>query len=199
MLKLSGESRKPVSTPWHDLSLVHSQEFCVEQRFLLDRFKCDQNGYHLDLCCMEDTRKSLIDKIIAWVTDGSTQTDGRNIYWIYGLPGIGKTSLAHSTCAILHDQELLVGAFFCRRGDPELSGPRNIISTLIHNFAIILPPFRSIVAQRLREDPNLTPASMKYTFFLDSIGTLPRIPKKTLVFVIDALDGCGSAQSRQDF
>ena len=37
---------------------------------------------------------------------------------------------------------------------------------------------------------------MKHTFFLEFICKLPRPPEKTLVFVIDALDECGSTQSR---
>ena len=142
---------------------------------------------------MEGTRKSLHKKIIAWVTNESEQTDGRNTYWIYGLPGIGKTSLAHSICASLHDQKQLAGAFFCRRDDSELSEPNNILSTLIHKLAITFSTFRSVVAERLRKDPFLTPKS-----FLDFILALPRPPSRTLVFVIDALDECGNALGRPD-
>jgi hypothetical protein len=198
MLKLSDASRRLVSTPWPNLSIVYSQQFCVEQELLLGRLRYVKTGYHQDLRCMEGTRESLLKQIIAWVTNRSEHTDRRNTYWIYGLPGIGKTSLAHSICASLHDQEQLAGAFFCRRDDPKLSEPRNIIPTLIHKLAIIFPPFRSIVAERLRKDPNVTPESMKHTLFLDLIRTLPRIPKKTLVLVIDALDECGNAPSRRD-
>jgi hypothetical protein len=142
---------------------------------------------------MEGTRKSLLKQILAWVTNGS---ELRNTYWIYGIPGIGKTALAHSICASLDDQEQLAGAFFCRRDDPELSEHRNILPTLIHKLAIIFPPFRNIVAERLRKNPNVTPESMKHTLLLDFIRTLPRLPKRSLVFVIDAFDECGSAQSR---
>ena len=145
---------------------------------------------------MEGTRKSLLEQIIAWVTNGSEQADRGNTYWIYGLPGIGKTSLGHSICANLHDEERLAGAFFCRRDDQELREPRNILPTLIRKLAILFPPFRSIVAECLRTDPNITPESMRPTLFLDFIRKLPRPPKKTLVFVIDALDECGSTQSR---
>jgi hypothetical protein len=198
MLKLSGESRRPVSTHWHDLSLLHSQELCVEQELLLGRLKYIKTGYHQDLRCMEGTRESLLNQVIGWVTNGLEQTDRRNTFWIYGLPGIGKTSLAHSICASLDDQDQLAGAFFCRRDDPELSEPRNILPTLINKLAIIFPPFRSIVAERLRTNPNMTPESMKYTLFLDFIRKLPCLPKRTLVFVIDAFDECGSAESRPD-
>ena len=187
-----------MSTHCLHLSTIHSQQFRVEQELLLGRLKYVKTSYHQDLRCMEGTRQSLLKEITAWVTNGPEQADGRNTYWIYGLPGIGKTSIAHSICATLHDQDQLAGAFFCRRDDPELSEPRNILPTLIHKLAIIFPPFRSIVAERLRKDPNVTPESMKHTLFLDFIHKLLRSPKKTLVFVIDALDECGSTQSRPD-
>jgi hypothetical protein len=182
-----------VSTHSLHLLIGHSQQFCVEQHLLLSRLKDIKTGYDWDLCCMKDTRESILGQIIAWVTD---QTDGRNTYWIYGLPGIGKTSLAHSICASLDDKEQLAGAFFCRRDDQELREPRNILPTLIRKLAILFPPFRSIVAECLRNNPNVTPESMRPTFFLDFIHKLPRIPKRALVFVIDALDECGSTESR---
>jgi hypothetical protein len=149
---------------------------------------------------MEGTRKVLLKEIIDWVGRTSEQRDVLygNTFWIYGLPGIGKTSLAHSICANLHECEKLAGAFFCQRDDPNLSEPRNILPTLIHKLAIISPAFRSIVAERLRNEPNMTSESMKPILFLDFICKLPRAPIRTLVFVIDAFDECGSTQSRPE-
>ena len=172
----------------------------VEQAFLLDRLQFVKAGYHQDLRCLEGTRKVLLKKITDWVASITPQGDvpHTNTYWIYGLPGIGKTSLAHSICASLHDREQLAGAFFCRRDDPNLNKPRNILLSLIHQLAVIFPPFRSIVIERLHKDPHVTPGSMKHTLFLDFICRLPRPPKKPLVFVIDALDECGETQSRLD-
>jgi len=160
---------------------------------LLSRLKDVKTGYDRDLCCVDGTRKSILEQIIAWVSDGLEQTD--RTYWIYGLPGIGKTSLAHSIRASLHDKEQLAGAFFCRKDDQELKEPRNILPILIHKLAILFPPFRSIVAECLRNDPNVRPESMRPTLFLDFIRRLPRRPKKTLAFVIDALDECDSPES----
>jgi len=189
---------KLVSTRSLILSIGHSQQFHVEQQLLFSRLKDVKTSYDWDLCCMEGTRKSLLGQIIAWVTNGLEQTDQRNTYWIYGLPGIGKTSLAHSICASLHDKAQLAGEFFCQRDDQELRDPRNIIPTLIRKLAILFPPFRSIVAKYLGNDPSVTLESMRPTLLLEFIRKLPRLrlPKKTLVFVIDALDECGSIQSR---
>jgi len=147
---------------------------------------------------MEGTRQSILERINIWVTNSEEGTiESRvNTYWFYGSPGIGKTSLAHSICEQLHDQKHLAGAFFCQKDLPNLSERRNILPTLMYKLARIFPPFRRILADRLRNDPNLTPDSMKDSLFLDFILSLPRNPERTLVFVIDALDECGDARSR---
>jgi hypothetical protein len=199
-----------------NLAIVHSQRFGieraeqervererveqerVEQEFLFRRLKPVDTGYHRSLRCMDGTRQSLLNQVIDWVANKPGQDNAlqSRAYWFYGSPGIGKTSLAHSICEILHERNHLAGAFFCRRDDPNLSEPINILPTFIHKLAIIFPPFRTIVAKHLHSDPNLTPESMKGSLFLDFIHSLPRHPEHTLVFVIDALDECGNAQSR---
>jgi len=145
---------------------------------------------------MKGTRQSILDEVTAWVAIGSRPS---NTYWIYGSPGIGKTSLAHSICETLHERNQLIGAFFCQRDDTNSSEPRNILPTLIYQLAGISPTFRSIVAERLRRNPNLTTESMKGTHFLDFIGSMAgQRNEHSRGFVIDALDECGNSQSRQD-
>jgi hypothetical protein len=146
---------------------------------------------------MKGTRQYILDQIIAWATGNTSQNVSQGkISWVSGLPGIGKTSLAHSICVSLLKQGRLAGAFFCQRGDPNLNKPRNILPTLIYKLAIQFPPFGNVVAERLRQEPHLTPESMNSSFFLDLLHKLPRHPEHTLVFVIDALDECGDCRSR---
>src|SRR5258706_11482774 len=165
----------------------------VEQEFLLTRVNRVETGYDLTLCCMGGTRETLLNQMMAWAAN---ESDTKNIYWTHGLPGIGKTSLAHSMCEKLHNEQRLAGAFFCQRDDANMSEIRNILPTLISKLAEIFPPFRRIVTDRLRSDPNLTSRSMKGSLFLDFISNLPRHPKHALIFVIDALDECGDDQNR---
>ena len=149
---------------------------------------------------MEGTRQSILNRIMDWVISphGGIDAPQRSTYWFYGSPGIGKTSLAHSICANLHKRKHLAGAFFCRRDDPNLSESKNILPTLINALAGTLPSFRTVVADRLRKDPNLTSMSMEHSLFLDFICELPRHPERALAFVIDALDEFGDDQSRPD-
>ena len=187
-----------VSTKIFNLAIVYSQWFGVEraeEEFLYRRLKPVDTGYHRDLHCMEGTRRSLLNQITDWTVSQSGQENvfQSNTYWFYSSPRIGKTSLAHSICAELHSRNRLAGAFFCRRDDPNLSKPINILLTFLHKLTLIFPPFRTIVVKHLRDDPNLTPESMKGALFLDFICSVPRHPEHTLVFVIDALDECGNA------
>jgi len=78
---------------------------------LLRRLKSVDTGYHQDLRYMEGTREILLKNIVAWATNQSGQKNESSAYWVYGLPGIGKTSLAHSTCASLHEGSTLLERF----------------------------------------------------------------------------------------
>ena len=171
----------------------------MEQELLRRRLKPVEAGYNLNRRCMEGTRKYILSRILDWVTNphGRSDASREHTYWLYGSPGIGKSSLAHSICGKLHKQKHLAGAFFCRRDDPNLSEPKNILPTLINTLAGILPGFRSVVADCLHNDPNLTSESMEYSLFLDFIGKLPHHPEHALVFVIDALNECGDDESRR--
>ena len=177
-------------------SIFHAQWYCLEQEVLLRRLKYVETGYHWDRSCMEGTRESLLHQIITWAADYSTQKASGNTFWIYGSPGIGKTSLAHSICGRLDKHKHLAGAFFCQRDNPHLSDPGNILPTLIHKLTIIFPPFGISVARQLRNNPDTTPPSMTEALLPDLLRSLPHHPKRTLVFVIDALDECGDTRSR---
>src|SRR5258706_13415510 len=117
------------------------REWAEQQRTELDRVELrrlrpDETGYHRKLRCMDGTRQSLLNHIVDWAANRSG-VQPSNTYWFYGSPGIGKASLAHSIYASLHERNHLAGAFFCRRDDPNLSEPLNILPTFIHKLAIL--------------------------------------------------------------
>ena len=160
-----------------------------------------ETGHDYRFRCMDGTRKTILKRIMRWVSNPQerNETPQSNIYWVYGSPGVGKTSLAHSICASLQERRQLAGAFFCQRDAENLSDPRNLLPTFIHKLAQTFPHFRTIVAEHLQSDPHLAPQWMKETLFVDFIRSVRRHPKQhTLVFVIDALDECGNHNSRPD-
>src|ERR1700761_7903297 len=86
-------------------------------------------------------------------SNGSLGT--RQIYWIHGSPGLGKTALATSLCFQLHRSGRLGGSFFCRRDHPVLSNLSSILPALIYRLVRMWPLYGKFVAQALRQDPQL--------------------------------------------
>ncbi|KAG8797552.1 hypothetical protein FRC16_008746, partial [Serendipita sp. 398] len=174
----------------------------MEEKILLDRLKPVETGYRLDRGCMEGTRTSLLDDIVDWAirsddSRGASETaNPHHVYWLYGIPGIGKTAMANSICARLHKEGRLGGTFFCRRDDPDLSDPRSVLPTLIFNLAETWGAYRKLVADKLRKDPKLTRNSSDNELFLQLLESLRSHPSHSLVLVIDALDECGDNITR---
>jgi hypothetical protein len=145
----------------------------------------------------------VLDDIISWAVKPldrgspahSSSTD--NILWLYGMPGLGKTSVANSLCHLLHNQRKLGGSFFCRRDDPILREPKRVLPTLIYRLAGMWSPYATLVAQALRDDPQLSSDSTRDELLLDPLNALQKHPTRTLVLVVDALDECGEPATRR--
>src|SRR5260221_1175266 len=59
---------------------------CLEEGYLLGKLEPVKTGYQLISCCMDSTRQSILDRIVAWVMDPPEQSGAswRNTYWFYG-------------------------------------------------------------------------------------------------------------------
>jgi hypothetical protein len=151
---------------------------------------------------MKDTRKFILDHIVTWAEtplENNTQTNGsspKNMFWLYGSPGLGKTSVANSLCQRLHRTGNLGGSFFCRRDDPVLCDPNRVLPTLFYRLAWMWNPYRGLVVQALRGDPNLNPDWTGCALLLERLYSLEDHPQIALVLVIDAVDESGEPRTR---
>jgi NACHT domain len=152
---------------------------------------------------MQGTRTVVLDDIISWavkpVDRGSPahSSSSDNIFWLYGMPGLGKTSVANSLCHLLHNQRKLGGSFFCRRDDPILREPKRVLPTLIYRLAGMWSPYATLVAQALRDDPQLSSDSTRDELLIGPLKALQKHPTRTLVLAVDALDECGEPATRR--
>jgi hypothetical protein len=151
---------------------------------------------------MKDTRKLLLDRLVTWAeaplenNNASNGSTSLKIFWLYGSPGLGKTSIANSLCRRLHKTGSLGGSFFCRRDDPVACDPNRILPTLIHRLSWMWSPYRDPVVQALRGDPNLNPDWTGCALLLQHLYSLQNHPKTPLVLVVDALDESGDPRTR---
>ena len=143
--------------------------------------------------CMHGTRIDVLDRIIRWIMDPKAQP----IFWLGGMAGTGKTSIASSICELVRaDVRLLLGgSFFCSRstGLATQRDVRCVIPTLAQLLARQSDDFAAALDAELREEPDLA-----YKQVNVQVERLLRKPlaalsdsTRSVVFVIDALDECG--------
>jgi hypothetical protein len=79
--------------------------------------------------------------------------NGPNIYWLCGMAGTGKTTIARSFCERLEDEGILAASFFCSRTADDTRDIKAVLPTIAREFAtrfLILPSelLRAVEADR---------------------------------------------------
>jgi NACHT domain len=154
-------------------------------------------NYKKDRSCMEGTRTAILNEIVAWAAtpfDPATQLDDStsNVFWLYGMPGLGKTSVANSLCDRLRGSGNLGGSFFCKHDEEDLRESKRVLSTLIAKLVQMWGPFRKLVAKTLVDEPQIDAQSTSGELLLNPLKALKKHPPHPLILVIDALDECQS-------
>jgi Mrp family chromosome partitioning ATPase len=89
----------------------------VQRRLLLDRLKPALSALYDDAeaapSCLKDTRVDVLAHIEGWMADPS----GKPVYWLTGVAGTGKTTIAQSVAMMADAKErrCLFGSFFFSR------------------------------------------------------------------------------------
>jgi len=143
----------------------------------------------------------VLAKFVAWV-----KQDTMTIFWLAGMAGTGKTSIAFSLCRTLRTDPAVCfgGAFFCSRsaGSIVRTDVRCILPTLAIQLADQSPGFAEALTEELEKDRNLGHKPV-----VDQIGPLLQKPlaalasssSRSVVFLIDALDECSNERELAQF
>ncbi|TFK74127.1 hypothetical protein BDN72DRAFT_813343 [Pluteus cervinus] len=151
--------------------------------------------------CLPNTRILALEKLSTWA-QGSPGTD--QMFWLYGLAGTGKTTIAASFVQWLQSHKMLGAFFTCRRGHKALSSPLQLLQTICYGLSHVHKPYGRLVAQAISDDPyfgsgTATISSFFQQFFEGPLSTLGSIlDNQVLVIVIDALDECGDVKERKE-
>jgi hypothetical protein len=147
--------------------------------------------------CVGNTRRNIINDIMAWAADDSTEA--KKVLWIYGLAGTGKSTLSSTIARNMHSLHRL-GAFFLFNRDKPLRDSRTLIRTLAYRLADFDPCFRAAISPLVKQDSNITISALEYQFQNLLIYALKSVewPRGPIVLIIDALDECGREADRRD-
>src|SRR6201996_2286953 len=141
--------------------------------------------------CLEGTRKDVLAKLESWAFNDPMN----KVYWMHGMAGTGKSTIAHTLCERLQEAQMLAASFFCSRTSSTASGTDYIIPTIASRIALESPPIMSQILQQLHEDPELSGSKKPAVQFKQLISEpmlkcFERTCKAYKVVVIDALDEC---------
>jgi len=126
-----------------------------------------------------------LDEIESWAID----FDMSPVYWLNGLAGTGKSTIAQTTAERLFADGLLGASFFCSRDFKDRGDLHLIFPTLSFQLAYRYPNFRSALISLLQSTPEIGSESL-----CSQMDKLIITPLKeggiSTVIVIDALDEC---------
>jgi hypothetical protein len=140
--------------------------------------------------CFPDTRVDLLKQIISWSKDPR----GACIFWLNGIAGTGKSTIARTVARTWSDQRRLGASFFFSTGRGDLGHAGKLFATFAAQLVNALPAVRNYVYKAIEEVPDIFERSLsdqwKY-LILQPLSNLKGPPQQQIfILVIDALDEC---------
>ncbi|KAG8706339.1 hypothetical protein FRC09_002465 [Ceratobasidium sp. 395] len=139
--------------------------------------------------CTPNTRVKVLTELYEWARDSESQ----KVYWLNGMAGTGKTTIAYSLSKELDRSRGLAASFFCSRQLQECREVNRILPTISYQLCRFSLPFRAAVSRVLEADPDVYNQPLVDQFrqliyepLVEVKDTLPT----SLVVVVDALDEC---------
>jgi len=139
--------------------------------------------------CLKGTRKEVLWEIECWLNE----KQGQRIFWLNGLAGTGKSTIAQTFAETAFADGKLGASFFCSRDFEDHSNLQMIFPTLAFQLAYRYPPFRKELLQVLRAHRDVVRESLCSQMEKLIVGPLTATGIPTLI-IIDALDECKDEQ-----
>ncbi|EJD02306.1 WD40 repeat-like protein [Fomitiporia mediterranea MF3/22] len=180
---------------------IHQYQLSEEDEKVLRQLKPpEKSSFDLKRCCLQGTRKAVLRTIDDWIrlTDRCEQ-----LYWIHGVAGCGKSSVAASISAVLDSRKTLSGSFFCSRDIPERRSSTRLVHSLVYFLARASPPSKDALLRLLKEDPELVdrPLLTQFKALLSCfrLTMSDSTQSRPIILVIDALDECEDNEDASSF
>ena len=134
---------------------------------------------------MGGTRVDVLQQLEDWLKD----EHGKHVFWLNGLAGTGKSTIAQTFAEITFAEGKLGASFFCSRDIEARSNLHAIFPTIAFQLAYRYPQFREQLLQVLRADPGFGHGSLSFQMETLLVGPFQETQIPTLI-IIDALDEC---------
>jgi hypothetical protein len=161
-----------------------------------DSYQNPRETTSLHRTCLEGTRVDIRNVIQQWTQDLGGD---RRVFWLRGMPGTGKSTIARTVASSLALEGRLGGSFFFSKGQLNPHNATQLFTTLASQIADVLPDVRPYISSAIEEKRDIGGKQLfeqwdrlilKPLLALDSKLQKGLYPSFALVLVIDALDEC---------
>jgi hypothetical protein len=164
---------------------------------LIDKLSPVQRALHEHTetpACLEGTRVELLNSIRQWMT-GPT---GKQVYWLTGVAGTGKTTVAQSVADMAKKLDILGATFLFSHASEDRRDYRRVIPTLAYQLARDARLRPGVVAAVNADKAiAMTSTSIQARHLLfDVLQRLSSSPPSCVLIVLDALDECNKDAQR---
>ena len=135
--------------------------------------------------CLRGTRADILLQLECWLKD----PQDHRIFWLNGLAGTGKSTIAQTFAEISFADGMLGASFFCSRDFEDRSNLQIIFPTLAFQLAYRYPLFRGELLKVLKAYPKIWQEALYSQVEKIIVGPLKVTRIQTLI-IIDALDEC---------
>ena len=141
--------------------------------------------------CLPNTRIDLLREIYNW---GDGHDEKRFIYWLNGLAGTGKSTIARTVARKYFNQGRLGASFFFSRGGGDVGRADKFVTTVALQLASSVPPLQGAVSDAIRERSDIVNHALSDQWRQLVLRPLSKLRVDShpspYVLVIDALDEC---------
>ena len=176
----------------------------VVRDLLIQRLRSIPPDTSEKILCTYGTRDHLLQEVTAWALAPaleSQDTFGRkNVFWLHGTTGCGKSTVANTVAAFFDDLGRLGTFLSFSRDDSRTSSPSDVIRTIAARLAMADARFSMALTDAINDPPEGSLADQFNKLLLVPFGnkdirtTCPS--EGPVVIVLDGLDQCGTSTTR---
>jgi hypothetical protein len=145
--------------------------------------------------CLPNTRTELLDEITRWANN----KDGKSIFWLSGMAGTGKSTIARTVAQTFSNRGQLGASFFFKKGEGERGNASRFFTTMAIDLVAQEPGMLPGIRKALNEDSAISQRVLKDQFEKLIFQPLLEMQQacsqaSARIVVIDALDECEQEQ-----
>ncbi|KUJ10180.1 uncharacterized protein LY89DRAFT_710917 [Mollisia scopiformis] len=144
-----------------------------------------------DPTCLPNTRVDLLRDIYSWA-DGQNE---RCIFWLHGLAGTGKSTIARTVARRCLDQKRLGASFFFSRGGGDVGHAGTFVTSIALQLASNVPSLDQYLCDAIKERRDIASQSLRDQWQHLVVHPLSKLSGSgggqfPYILVVDALDEC---------